>query len=170
MKNTIRKISFLFLMVAGVCVAQPILKPLAPVTMPLPEGFVVSGTDVMVVKDDNDVWYVKFDADLINPQGSVKAGQKMQMLASSTLEKIIADVNVSDEKEYRIWGQISRFEDKNYVFPVYFLPLSKTSVVLDANSPNQPQDEQIRPVVNEPNDRLAMPDEILAKMKKRRVI
>ncbi|MDD5459536.1 MAG: hypothetical protein PHF37_09115 [Phycisphaerae bacterium] len=169
MKNTISKILVLVLIIAGACAGQQRLRPLAPVTMPLPDGFVFSGTNGTAVKDSNDVWYFKFDSDLISPQGSVKAGQKVQILASSTLEKIVADVNGSDEKDYKIWGQISRFENKNYVFPVYFLLLSKSSVQ-DANEPNQPQDEQVKPVVNEPNDPLAMPDEILAKMKKRKVI
>jgi len=128
---------------------------------------VVSWTDGAVVRDGNDVWYFKFDSDLISPQGSVKAGHNVQILASSTLEKLIADVNASNGRNYKISGQMSRYGDKNYIFPLNFLPLSKAASQ-DGNEPNQSQEK--KPAVNDPEDRLAMPEEILAKMKNRKVI
>ena len=55
----------------------------------------------------------------------LKAGQSLELLKSATLEKMIEDAKTRLEADYRLWGKVTKFEGKNYIFAVYFLALRK---------------------------------------------
>jgi hypothetical protein len=147
----------------------------------LREGFILRGVDGKLVgPDSNDVWFFELASDVNDYRAVVKAGTKLELLPSSALEKMIADVEVRAEATYRLWnGRVTKYDGRNYIFPNYFLPLRKAKK--PQPEPSLPGQEKAEPTeapsekdrkpsarVDEPNDTLAIPPEILEKLRARR--
>ena len=94
----------------------------------LKDGFVLRGVDGQLVgPDSNDVCFFELNSDVNDYETVVKAGTKLELLPSSALEKVTADVKMRSEATYRLLdGRITKYKGRNYIFPKYFLPLSKT--------------------------------------------
>ncbi len=152
----------------------------------LQDGFILRGIDGEVSGPDaNDGWVFKVSADVNDQKGAVKAGANLEMLPSATLEKmtrLVRDVNERSAAGYRLWGRVTRYKGKNFIFPIYFLPLSK--IAQPAQSPQtseaSPQESapsertaakerELAEDVNEPNDVLNIPQEIIGKLRTRRI-
>ena len=147
-----------------------------PAPMLLRDGFAVTGVDGrLVIHDSNeakpkfsfDRWFFELDSDLSDGRGLVKAGASLELLPSSALEKMIADANNRTGTSYRLGGRITRYRDKNFIFPAYFLPLTKTKKPPSSTSQKSPQQET-RPTINEPNDILTIPEELIEKLPDRK--
>jgi hypothetical protein len=121
------------------------------------------------------VWFFELSADVNDSTAVAEAGTRLELLPSSALERMIADAKVRSTPTYRLWNsRVTKYKGRNFIFPNYFLPLSK---------PKQPQSETSRqgqnraadttsepgrergPAVDEPNDVLAMPPEILERLR-----
>ncbi len=155
------------------------------ITGGLQDGFVLRGVDGEVNGPDaNDGWGFKLSAD-VNDEGKgvVKAGTTLELLPSATLEKITADINERAAAGYRLWGRVTRYKGKNFIFPVYFLPLSKMEPPhLKCSEHKSRLRRKARPQrfllrrsaeperdINEPNDILSIPQEIVEKLRTRRI-
>lgn len=116
-------------------------------------------------------WFFELDTDLSDYRGRVSAGTRLELLPSSVLEKMIADANQRSATGYRLWGWTTKYKGRNFIYPNYF-----------SKSQSQPQPQQSKPTekpptkeskqqldVTEPNDALAIPKEILEKLKKSRI-
>jgi hypothetical protein len=160
----------------------------------LQDGFVLRGIDgEMNGPDSNDRWLFKFNVDVNDDKGVVKAGTSLELLPSATLGKMTTDVNERLAAGYRLWGRVTRYKGKNFIFPSYFLPLSK----IEQPQPQVPQTQEAsgqeskppnesvggRPAevpsakereperdINEPNDILDIPQEVIEKLKSKRVV
>lgn len=135
---------------------------------PLRDGFVLAGVDGKVGNTD-DKWLFEFESELSDGRGLVKAGTRLELLASATLERLAADMEKRPNSSYRLWGRVTRYQGQNFIFPVYFLPLAKT----ERSQPKQSQEsEPAEPelTINEPNEQLRIPDEIIAKLSIRKVV
>lgn len=149
----------------------------------LQDGFVLKGIDGEVSGPDaNGGRVFKFSADVNDGKDIVKAGTNLELLPSVTLEKITADFNERSAAGYRLWGRVTRYKGKNFIFPIYFLPLSKINQ--PAQLPQAPQvseqesaTAEIGPAkeresagdVNEPNDVLSIPQDVIERLQKKRV-
>lgn len=132
---------------------------------PLADGFVIIGLDGRLVSgDDGKGWFFEFDSDLSGNIGKIRAGEKVGLLPSSTLEKIIADAAERSAAAYRLWARVTAYEGKNYIFPFYFLPISELKPQQSQNS------QQAEIIINEPNDALTIPQEIIAKLETRKIV
>ena len=119
---------------------------------PLTDGFFLAGVDGRLIgPDSNDVWLFGFDSDIL------------ELLPSAALEKMAADVEKRSNADYRLWAKVTKYRGKNFIFPFYFLPLSKPAA-------SQRPGQQAEPTINEPNDVLAIPQEVIAKLQKARII
>ena len=150
---------------------------------PLGDGFTLSGIDGKLISADGSEdskdqcvslgiprrWFFEFDSDIRDGKGFVKAGAAMELLPSTVLEKITADANGSSDGLYRLWGTVTRYKYKNFIFPNYFLPLSEIKPSQLPTS-QESQQQEIRPTINEPNDELPMPQGIIEKIKTRKII
>lgn len=149
----------------------------------LQDGFILMSIDGEVNGPDRgDKWFFKFNID-VNDEGKgfIKAGAILELLPSVTLEKIIADVNQRPVRDYRLWGRATKYKGKNFIFPTYFLPLSKIEKLQPSKETEQLQKQEGRPDVNiplkkgepeqisGPNDILEIPKEVIEKLKTRRV-
>lgn len=154
MKKTILKdvfVIFLLLVFAGFCSASQESKEL------LPDGFVISGVDGKVVGPDSEGIY-KFipDMDISDGKNVIKAGVPLDLLESAALLKMLDNYRPGENYGFRMSARVTAYGGKNYLFPVYFLPYKQ----LDKDK----QFQQIKPKVNEPNDRLIIPESILEKL------
>ena len=127
-------------------------------------------------------WFFEFGTDVNDYISRASAGTKLELLPSSALEKMIADVNERSAAAYRLWGWTTKYKGRNFIFPSHFLPLAKIS------KPRSPTSQEIQqkgrksteslsakegkrqPAVSEPNDVLAIPQEIIEKLKAGRIV
>jgi len=136
----------------------------------LRDGFVLAGVDGnLTSKDSNETWFFESDSDLSDNKGRAKAGESLELLPSATLEKMADDAQKRSETSYRLWGKVTKYKGTNFIFPIYFLPLSK---VKRTEPPTTQKSQQREPeiTINEPNDVLAIPNEIVAKLKTKQII
>ncbi len=136
----------------------------------LRDSFVLAGIDGrLVVSDDSDRWVFQPDSDVSDDVGLVKAGSDIELLRCSTLEKIVTDAKKRSSEYYRLWGRVTRYQGSNFMFPIYFLPLSKIERPRSGTS-EQPRLPDSKLIINEPNDALVIPQEIVAKLKTRKIV
>jgi len=135
----------------------------------LHDDYVIAGVDGRLVEAGPDKWAFEFESG-INPgaTGEVKAGQTLELLNSATLEKMVADAKERSDARYRLWGKVTKFEGKNYVFAVYFLGLRK--VDRPAGQPQADSESKRAASINAPNDILNIPAEIAAKLQTSEVL
>lgn len=136
----------------------------------LRDGFVMNGVDGNLVgPDSNDVWFLELTSDVNDYRTVVKAGTKLELLPSSALERMSADRKTRTTSAYRLWnGRVTKYKGRNYIFPNFFLPISK------AKKPPQekdgPTDTTTEPepgrdlAIDDANDVLAMPPEVIEKL------
>ncbi len=102
----------------------------------------------LVIHDSNensressfDRWSFEFDSNVSGGRGLIKAGTRLELLPSSVLERMIADANkdsnaspvrsktsetttipskqISNGASYRLWGRVTRYRGKNFIFPI----------------------------------------------------
>jgi len=132
------------------------------------DGFVLTGVDGNLAKaDSNEKWLFEFDSAVSDKQGQINAGVSLELLPSSALEKIAADMGNRTTSSYRLWGKVTKYKGRNFIFPIYFLPLSRAKESESA-TPQQPQSKEPQVTINEPEDSVALPQEIIAKLQTRK--
>ncbi|MDD5326665.1 MAG: hypothetical protein PHY02_02495 [Phycisphaerae bacterium] len=131
---------------------------------PLHDGFGLTGVDGKLSSADGK-WFFEFDSDVGDGFGLISAGSIVELLPSTALEKITVDIQNRPDTDYRLWGNVTKYKDENFIFPIYFLPVSAAE---DQNKPGSSAKAKI--AINEPNDALAIPEEIVKKLKNRRVL
>lgn len=140
----------------------------------LRDGFVLMGVDGKLIgPDSNDVWFFELASDVNDYRTVIKAGTRLELLPSSALEKMTVDKKMRTTAAYRLWNsRVTKYRGRNFIFPNFFLPLGK------AKKPPQKQDRSTDTVsepepgrelaVDDPNDVLAMPREVIEKLRARR--
>ncbi|MHC4570252.1 MAG: hypothetical protein ACYTE3_31430 [Planctomycetota bacterium] len=146
----------------------------------LRDGFVLRGVDGRLSgPDSNDAWFFELAADVNDFRDVLKTGTRLQVLPSSTLERMIADGRKRSEMTFRLWnGRVTRYKGRNFIFPSFFLPVrqakepepkisGKPPGQTDGEAAETPpaQPRQREPVVQDPNDVLTIPSDLLRKLK-----
>jgi len=158
----------------------------------LSDGSLIGSVDGKVVADtENDEWFFELEEDVNDHLGRVQAAAELRLLESSTLEQLTYDFKERSSREYRIWARITSYEGKNFIFPVYYIPLSglkksqqeleNRKQKIEAKSAEQEQVEQKsvkteprepqtdnEPNVNKPEDEVVIPEELMEKFKSRK--
>jgi hypothetical protein len=148
------------------------------------DGFVFNGFDGNLIgPHGNDVWFFELTSDVNDYKTVIKAGTKLELLPSSALEKMIAGKKTRNTMVYRLWNsRVTRYKGKNFIFPGYFMPLNRAEkpkvspesqgqpamAKPSCGEPNQvpskqPREHQLK--LEEPNDILSIPQEIVEKLK-----
>lgn len=140
----------------------------------LRDGFVFNGVDGNLVSpDSNDVWFFELTSDVNDNKIVIKTGTRFELLPSSALERMTADRKTRATASYRLWnGRVTKYKGRNYIFPNIFLPVDK---------PKKPPQKKDGPTevttepepgrdlaVDDPNDVLAMPQEVIEKLRSER--
>jgi hypothetical protein len=150
----------------------------------LRDGFIMMGVDGNLIRqpgglsDNNDVWFFELASDVNDYRTVIKAGTRLELLPSSALEKMTADKKMRTTVAYRLWNsRVTKYKGRNFIFPGFFMPLSKAGKTEQKPS-QETQRKQQKPAeiqsgqerelplaLNEPNDVLAMPQEIIEKLR-----
>ena len=182
--------SLIFVILMGSIAAAGFGPETAPEPLLLRDGFFLSGVDGKLIgSDSNDVWFFELSQDVNDYRAVAKAGTRLELLPSSTLDRMVADAGKRSTPTYRLWNaEVTKYKGKNFIFPRYFLPLrekedkkpktedgkedteDEQSRVEGIPPPNRGQDarDTSEVVVDEPNDILAVPPEIIERLKARR--
>ncbi len=123
----------------------------------LGDGFMIDGFDGRI-SSRGDLWYFSPFESLTDGKGSLTAGTDVQILPSSMLEKLSAAVT-EKSKNFRIWGKFTKYQNTNFVYLSYFLP------VTEANQPSEVETEAV-----DPNEEKIIPDDALALLRPKRTI
>jgi hypothetical protein len=122
-------------------------------------------------------WFFELGTDVNDLRVKAPAGTTLELLPSSTLEKLIADVKGRSENTYKLFGWATRYKGENFIFPTYFLPVSTISNQHSQADKKPERDglsalekEAERPATNEPNDLLTMPKEIMERLSLGRIV
>jgi len=129
----------------------------------LRDGFALAGVDGKIEYDKTvSKWFFVFSSDVSDDRGRIGTGMKLELLSCSALEKIEANTDRHPSGNYRLWARVTQYRGKNYIYAIYFLPLTETEPVTGT--------ENAKISINEPNDPLALPDEVVAKLKTKKII
>jgi hypothetical protein len=124
----------------------------------LRDGFLIEGVDGKLVgPDDKGVYKFVADADISDDKAVIKAGTAVEVLASIGLSKMVENLKAEPDSGFRLWARVTTYGGRNYIFPVYFLPFKQIDKQKQAQI-------QMRLTVNEPNDPLSIPPDILEKL------
>jgi hypothetical protein len=134
----------------------------------LPDDYVFAGVDGRLVQTGDDKWVFEFESAMNIGEAEIKAGQTMEMLGSTTLEKMVADSKERTDARFRLWAKAAKFEGKNYLFSVYYLSLRK--IDKPAEKPEKTVPDKTSQIVNAPNDVVTIPAEIVALLKTSEVL
>ncbi|MBA7477401.1 hypothetical protein ES707_12810 [subsurface metagenome] len=116
----------------------------------------------LIGPDSNDVYFFQLISDVNDYRVVVKAGTRLELLPSLALEKMIDVAKKRPAAIYRLWnGRVTKYRGRNFIFPNYFLPLMKAE---KPESKTSQQREQ-KLALDEPNDVLAMPPEVMEKLR-----
>jgi hypothetical protein len=104
----------------------------------LRDGFVMQAVDGKLLSEPATGVFLFELASDVNDFGTVvKAGARLELLPSATLEKLATDAAGNPDSTYRLWARVTKYKGKNYIFPIYFLPT--TSVAEPAKDQTQAQ-------------------------------
>jgi len=160
----------------------------------LRDGFGLAGVDGELVRQDSnaspELWFFKFATDVNDGRGRVGAGTSLELLPSSTLERMTLEAGGHIGKSFKLDGRVTKYKDRNFIFPIYFLPLAKTrrpkspslqepreqtkegqpvespnsapmKEVPEANLSAESGKRQHKPTIDDPDDELHAPQEIV---------
>jgi hypothetical protein len=142
----------------------------------LPDGTNLPGIDGSVFADTNNNWFFQTQSEIINRDIKLHPNSKIQILPCRILEKMTADPNTKKIHKFRVWGNFTRYKNLNYIFIDYALPIiekpKQAPQPPETNGKPEPQKDpnKAEPTINEPNDDLQMPADILAKLRSRKTI
>ena len=178
----------------------------APEVPLLRDGFILKDVVGTLVRqsaeppDANDVWLFELSSDVNDfgprrPDGSpaasassgqtpsgpvLKAGTRLELLRSSTLERMVADIpkisnlksQISDSSgpagpTYLLNGRVTKYKGRNFIFPDYFLPLRPERAKPEGRDVNAPASRWVM-ALDEPNDAVALPSGFIEKLRARR--
>ncbi|MBN2132599.1 MAG: hypothetical protein JW741_24065 [Sedimentisphaerales bacterium] len=132
----------------------------------LREGIVLESVDgTLIGPDANDTWHFELNADANSVEGTIAAGTRFELLPSVRLETLIADVNDRLDSTYRLTATVTRFKRQNFLFPSYYLPLSKLKS--DEAEPNRPAVPEEMQGAERSGAELAIPPDVLEKLQGR---
>jgi len=122
-------------------------------------------------------WFFELGTDVNDLRAKAPAGTKLELLPSSTLEKLIADAKGRSENTYKLFGWVTKYKGTNFIYPNYFLPVS-TIKKQQSKKDQRPEEggrdtttkKAEKPATTEPNDLLTMPKEIMERLSPSRTV
>jgi hypothetical protein len=137
---------------------QNIPQTTKPKVIPVRDGFILDGVDGKIT-EVNEQWYFTVFEELADGKGAISPKTPVEILPSSTLEKLSSVVS-AEKNSYRIWGKLTTFGNKNFVYLSYFLPVA----------PAEEPEQQFNEDSNDANETKIIPEDALLLLKPKRII
>jgi hypothetical protein len=156
----------------------------------LREGFLYNGVNGTVSRnDETGRWNFAADTNLTDTRGVIKAGNAIELLLSGCLENMIAEAGGDENSlSVKLWAKVARYSnrnlidpdieeheelvfDKNYLFPMLFIPMSD----IEQEPPAEPagdDDDAAPDKIDNPTESSSdsiIPTEVMEKLKPRRL-
>ena len=114
-----------------------------------------------------------FEKAFVTDKGSIRAGQEVELLPSTSLEYMLREFGQRPSMGLRLWGSFTAYHGKNYIFPSYYLQVAPPAA--EPNKPaatTQPSEPNANlPRINDANDEVRIPQQLVEELKAtRRVI
>jgi len=122
----------------------------------LRDGFLLEAVDGQLVKGQAGKWFFKIQAQVTDGKAQVEAGKPFEMLACANLEAMTSVMKEGGTGSFRLWGRITTYKGRNFIFANYFLPISDTEPV------TKPAEQ---PTPSGFDDDTVIPDDVLDKLK-----
>lgn len=91
------------------------------------EGFMLDGATGVIRKVEGvDVWKFIPQTEIIVAEKTWPAEKPLNLLPCSVLEQIVGLAGEDNEIQVRLWGLFTEYQENNYLYSVYFLPLGET--------------------------------------------
>jgi len=161
--NKILTISTLALLMTFPALARE--QPQVPKEKPAPliEGFKFDRIDGILTKDDKqDNWFFTPENNLTDGRGLIPAGQKIQLLSSSTLEAMTAAAEKTPQG-VRLSATVTKYRGQNFLFPTHFL-LTSNAEQITAPEEKQQEADQTKSEDDSQQDSI-IPADVLKKLK-----
>ena len=131
--------------------------------------FIFNGVEGIVTKFE-DKWVFVTDSDITDDIAVVKAGQPIELIPSSTLERMVAGAEETHDKTgVKLWASVTKYNGKNYLFAWYFIPMTDIAQPEIKKPDSGPAEQQTQPA-EKPKDDSIIPDDIMAMLKPKRVV
>ncbi|MBN1796444.1 MAG: hypothetical protein JW804_07210 [Sedimentisphaerales bacterium] len=135
----------------------------------LRDGFVLMGVDGKVFARA-DKWYFELQEDVSDGRAAIRKGTKLQMLESAGLEKMLTYISDKPQSSFRLYNaMIATYQGQNFIFCDYFVPIAEQTEPAKTEKPGS-KDVETEIPINEPNDTVVIPQEIIDKLSTRRII
>lgn len=136
----------------------------------LPGGLALASVDgILTPPDSNGTYFFKFDSDVKSGRGLIKPGTNIELLLSAGLEKLIENSKNNPKANYKLWGRVTKYNNRNFLFPTYFLSINQIKRP-ELGKPSENPKRPTAPSINDPNDELFIPEEVIARLQKRKII
>ncbi len=93
----------------------------------LSDGVLLKAVHGNLVKHVNEhTWSFMLKDESLAGQIRLKAGMRFPVLANAAFEAMLADRQEHANATYRLWAKVTRYKDRNYLFPLGFMLLDET--------------------------------------------
>jgi hypothetical protein len=106
----------------------------------LSDGVLLKAVDGNLVKHVNErPWSFMLKEDESVGQIKLKAGMRFPVLSNAAFEAMLAHRQEHANATYRLWARVTRYKDRNYIFPISFMLLNET--VPSSDEPPEESDD-----------------------------
>ncbi len=129
----------------------------------LADGHLVAGIEGRVVSDPNNTRWLFFPASTETDEAAaLPAGSGAALLPCSVLEQMAQLAGAEGELDVRLWAMATRYEGRNYLYSLYFLPVR--AAAREVPEPDETETDE-KPA---PQRESVLPSEILEMMDRTR--
>lgn len=124
------------------------------------DGFVIDGLDGKISIEKNKIFFNTYEL-ITDGKGFIKPESKIEILTTSTLAKLYSSEKNSDANSavsYRIWGKFTKYQNKNYIYLTYYMPVAAVDYTAEQIVPDDANEEKI------------IPDDVLALLRPKRTV
>ena len=142
-----------------------------PKPLVLVEGYVFNGENgLLKFSEDDNKWIFVIDDEQTDGRAIIEAGKSLELITSSMLEKMTADKDKSYSAAIKLWAKVTKYNDKNYLFPWYYIPMTELPGEQQTQDPDSQQQENAQQQEEEEEDDSILPKDIMTLLKPKRVV
>jgi hypothetical protein len=142
-----------------------------PKPLVLVEGYVFNGeTGLLKFSKEDNKWVFVIDDKQTDGRAIVEAGKPLELIISSMLEKMTANMDKNSTAAIKLWAKVTKYDDKNYLFPWYFIPMTNLPGEQQTQDSDQQQETAQQQEDEEEEDDSILPADVMKLLKPKRVV
>jgi len=131
----------------------------------LKDGTAITGVNGRLIRDETaGKWIFELADKISDDKVTLGIRKKIELLPTNTLETMVASIKENPAGFVRLWGKVTRYKNRNFIFSAYFLPV----IGLAEKPQPKAKTKSDSPAINEPDDAVVIPKEVVEMMHKKR--